>query len=833
MDISVLVGVTALLFIVIALSEPLATRLRLPYSVVLALVGATLGSVGIWLQQSDAGLGPELREALTLPIKSSVFLTVFLPTLLFEVSLGLNVRRMADDWVPIIVMAVAAVVAATLMIGFALQPFSAMPLVGCLLLGSIVSTTDPSAVVSIFRNVAAPQRLMRIVEGESLLNDAAAIALFSFFLTYVMAGVPNPTYLSGLGTFPWLMAGGLMVGLIIGRVAVEGMRIIPAHPLAQISVSVALPYLTYLFAEEVNVSGVVAVVGAGLIVNVSGPSRLSPAAWSQLRELWGLLAHWSGALIFVLAALLIPRLMADVRLHDIFLVAIVALAATASRAAILWGALPLLSRMRLSPRVEPPYRAAILWGGLRGAVTLALALAVTENVLVPANIKREIGILATGYVLFTLLVQGTTLRRVIRRLGLARLSPLDMALSNQVIAVALQNVREEVAGSIREYELSREIVRSEAKRFGERLEKAVQRAEDTEEIPDRERITLGLVALAVREREEILESFREQLIASRLVERMLAESDYLIERTRQHGRDGYRLAARRNLGAGRVARAAVLLHNRLRISAPLANLIADRFDILLNQRTMLRHLHQYIDQKVRRMYGRRVAELLHELLKRREEETERALESLHLQYPFYTEEMERRYIRRTTLRMEERQYQTLLDDGLIGPELHMTLVAAIKRQRLKTEVRPKLDLAVHKHELVRQFPLFSAMDEEQRKALTRAMVTLYAGPGEIMVRRGDPPRRVFFIASGAVESDIAGEKRRLGRGDMFGQLSMLMKRSRQAQVTSIAYSTFLALDEQKFRDLLAKNRKLQDAVVESARARGVELDMDLLPPLTP
>ncbi|WP_128253275.1 cation:proton antiporter [Falsirhodobacter deserti] len=831
MDIVLIVGITALLFIVIAVSEPLAERLRLPYSVVLAVVGASLGTIALVLQQGDASYGPDLREALALPIKSSVFLVVFLPTLLFEVSLGLNVRRMVDDWVPILVMAVLAVVAATLVIGFALHPFSSMPLVGCLLLGAIVSTTDPSAVVGIFRNVAAPQRLMRIVEGESLLNDAAAIALFGFFLTYVMAGVPNPTLISGLGSFPWLLGGGLAVGLILARIAVEGMRLMPNHPLAQISVSMALPYLTYIAAEELNVSGVVAVVGAGLLMNVAGPSRLSPATWAQLRELWSLLAHLAGALIFVLAALLIPRLMGDARPHDLLLILVVAGAAFLSRALILWGVLPTLRHLKLSPRIEPAYRAAILWGGLRGAVTLALALAVTENALVPANVKREIGILATGYVLFTLFLQGTTLRRVIHRLGLARLSPLDMALSNQVIAVALQNVREEVAESVREHELSRESVRAEAKRFGQRLEDAVHRAEQTEEIPDKERITLGLVALAVREREEILHGFREQLITTRLVERMLSDAEYLIERTRQQGRDGYRAASRRSLIAGPVARAAVLLHNRLRISRPLANLVADRFDILLNQRTILRHLHEYIDQKVRRLYGRRVSDLLHELLKRREEEVERALESLHLQYPSFTEEMERRYIRRAALRMEERQYKALLDDGLIGPELHKTLRDAIRREQAKIHARPHLDLAVHKAELIRQFPLFSGMDEDQRKALSKAMITFYAQPGEVLVRRGDQARQVYFIASGAVESEVAGERRRMGRGDMFGQLSILMRRTRNAQVRSIAYSTLLALDEARFRDLLARNRELREAVVESARQRGVPLDDALLPPL--
>ena len=108
-------------------------------------------------------------------------LDVLLPMLLFQATLEVNLRRMLDDWVPILVLAVVAVVVATFSIGYSLAWISSLPLAVCLLVGAIVSTTDPSAVVSIFRSLSAPRRLARIIEGESLLNDAAAIALFGLF----------------------------------------------------------------------------------------------------------------------------------------------------------------------------------------------------------------------------------------------------------------------------------------------------------------------------------------------------------------------------------------------------------------------------------------------------------------------------------------------------------------------------------------------------------------------------------------------------------------------------------------------------------------------------
>ncbi|PZX45779.1 sodium/proton antiporter (CPA1 family) [Roseinatronobacter thiooxidans] len=827
MDIIALVGALAALFIVIGVSEPLSERLRLPFTVILAIVGAVIGALALYVLSSDMAttLNPVLRRFLELPIRSNVFLYVLLPTLLFQVALMVNARRMLDDWVPILVMAVGAVVVATVVIGYALSPFTSLSFAACLLIGAIVSTTDPSAVVSIFRNIAAPQRLTRIVEGESLLNDAAAIALFGFFLTFVMSGVPDPSLQDALVIFPWLVFGGIGLGLILARLTVAVMALIPTFPRAQVSISVALPYLTYIIAEQfLGTSGVIAVVVAGLTLNLTGPGRLTPMSWTYLREVWEVLAYWAGALIFILAALLIPRLMGDLRLNDLYLIGVIILAAFVARAIILWGMLPALSFLRLSPQVEPAYRAAILWGGLRGAVTLALALAVTENALVPPAIKREVGILATGFTLFTLLVQGTTLRWVIARLGLDRLPRLDQALSHQVIAVALQNVREEIAETARDFKLPQEVIRSEAKRFAERLDSAVELAEAAEAIPDRDRITLGLVALAGRERDLIIENFRQQVFSARLVDRMLSDVDRLIEQTRGGGRNEYRAAGRRALGYGGWYRLAVSVHNRLRWSLPLERMTAERFELLLNQRLILGELHGYINSKIRRIHGRRVADLLHELLRRREEETDNAVEGLRLQYPGYAEEMERRFIRRTSIRLEEREYETLFSDGLISRELYTTLRDRLSGRRSKVEARPALDFALQKDAFLRSFPLFEGMRDDQRRQLARALRTHHVEPGTVLLRRGEVPHSVYFIASGAVELERKGQKLRLGRGEFFGHIGLLTRQPRRAMISAISHCTLLSLDETRFKRLLTRNRSLYDAVLHSAELRGVTLD---------
>lgn len=825
MDIILITTVIASLFLVIGAAEPLAARLRLPYSVILAVLGILIGGGAAFFLRTDLTdvLNPVAEAILGLPIRSNVFLYVFLPTLIFQATLGMNLRRMVDDWVPILVLAVVAVIIATLFIGYALFWTGILPLAACLLVGAIVSTTDPSAVVSIFRSIAAPRRLARIIEGESLLNDAAAIALFGLFMGFVMLGLPDPTLGSALTRFPLLIVGGALTGWVTARIAIWIMSLFSRHELAQISISVALPYLAYIGAEQsIGASGVIGVVTAGLTLNLTAPGRLPPQAWANLRDVWELLAHWAGALIFILAALLIPRLLEEIRISDFALIGVVILAAMAARVVVLFGLLPLMTALRVSPLVERPYRTAILWGGLRGAVTLALALAVTESFRIPHETKRVVGILATGFTLFTLIVQGTTLRSVIGWLGLDRLSPVDEALSRQVVAVALQTVREDVARTTENYELTHDIVRSEAKRFGERLDETVKTAEESVDIQDRDRITLGLIALAGHERDTILARVRERTISARMAEKVMSDADRLIEGARAGGRSGYQRAAHDSVAYGRAFRAMVVVRNRTGLSMPLARMTADRFELLLSQRLILRDLGRFIDRRILRIHGRRVADLLHELLSRRIEMVETALDGLRLQYPGYAEELERRFIRRTALRLEEREYASMREDGLIGSEVHTALMQELATRRAAAERRPRLDIALQRTKLVRQFPLFSDLSDDALRRLSRALQTRYANAGEVILRKDSGAKSVFFIASGAVELASAGQTWRLGRGEMFGQLSILMHKARKAEVRAIAPSTLLELDEDRFRRLFDRSTALQDAVRESAEKRGVK-----------
>ena len=428
-DIAITVFGLAGLLALVSFLPPLANRLTLPYTVLLALVGCALGAVTATVPD-DAGMGMagDFINALKgFDISAEVFLYVFLPALLFEAGLVIDVRRLMDEFATVLLMAVVAVLVCTVVVGMALAPFAPVGLAACLLLGAIVATTDPAAVIGIFRDLGAPRRLSILVEGESLFNDAAAIALFTLLLGIVSSGADGSLF-GTAADFTVSFLGGAAAGYVAGRVACAVVGVLRGLRFAEVTLTVALAYTSYVVSDRyLGVSGVVAVVTAALVISSVGRTRLTPSTWDSLIETWEQLAFWANSLVFLLAAMLVPRLLTEIGGRDALLLALLVAAAIVARALVLYGLHPALTAIGLANRVSPAYKAVVVWGGLRGAVSLALALAVTEHQAVPADIRQFVAVLTTGYVLFTLFVQGTTLRPLIRLLKIDQLSPAERA----------------------------------------------------------------------------------------------------------------------------------------------------------------------------------------------------------------------------------------------------------------------------------------------------------------------------------------------------------------------------------------------------------------------
>ena len=791
-------------FLVLAsVIQPAAERLHLPYTVLLAVVGVAIGGVSSFLLYTPlTNLFDDIvRPVVNLPFNASIFLVVFLPLLLFHAALTIDVREIAPDWAPILTLAIVAVFAAAAAIGFSLSYAAGVPLTAALLLGAIVATTDPAAVVTIFRELGAPARLTRLLEGESLLNDAAAIVLFSV-LVGMLADGAHPGVGAGAARFAEAFLGGVLLGVAGGRLFGAVLPLLGGSRLAEVTLSVALPYIVYLLGELLEVSGVVAVVSAGLTAGAIGRVRLAPDNWRYLERVWEQTGFWAGSLIFVSASTLVPRLLTGIHWEHAWFVLIAIAAALASRAAVLFGLLPLLSALHLSQKVSGAYKLAITWGGLRGAVTLALALAVTENSRIDPEVKNAIAILATGFVLFTLLVNGLTLRPVIRLLKLDRLSPLNLAVRNKVLALSMADVRDAVEETASEYAIPADVARAATGPLNRRIAELASQPDLEQAISDRDRIRIGLVALANRERRIILDHHAQRTVSSAAIERLLRNTNLILDAARAEGRIGYNRAARALLEFQRGFRVANLLHRCLHIARPLQGQISIRFEALLIRRLALDELARFIRGRLESLLGERVAELLGEVIAARSEATTRALDALRLQYPEYAEALEQRFLRQSGFRLLLSRYHDLYDEGLIGKEVFEDLERQHEAARSLMAELPPLDLGLRAEDLVGQFEMFAGLGTAELRALARLFRPRLLVPDEVVIRKGERGNAMFLISSGAVEVVLPNERVRLGSGDFFGEMALLSRRRRQADVVALGYCRVLVLSAADFHRFL-------------------------------
>ncbi len=812
--------VVAGLLIVVALSQPLAARLRLPQSVVLAALGIGIGALPHLTVQLNLSHSVDVAAEMfaDLPVSSVIFLYVFLPLLVFEAGIATDVRRIVEDAAAILLLAVVATLITAAAVGFALWPFAQFPIVVCLLVGSIVATTDPAAVIAIFRDVGAPRRLTRLVAGESLLNDAAAIALFILLLGVIQAG-RQPSALEGLSEFVVLFVGGAMLGYLAGRLLLWIMDHVSGDRLAQATLTLAFAYLSFIAAERlVHVSGVVAVLAAGLTVSAIGPSRIAPENWSFLTELWEQLAFWSQSLIFVLASILVPRFLVDIGLRDVFLLAVLIAAAFAARIFVLFVLLPPLERLGLVQHINATYKLAIIWGGLRGALTLVLALAVTENDALSHETQRFVAVLATGLVLFTLFVNGTTLRIVIHFLGLDHLSARDEALRDHILALSYVEARDAAQDIARTHSLSPATVEHVITPYQAKIEAAEADELAMPGLTEADRLAIALVALGNRERVLIIDMLRDGVVSPGVVQNLLGSADALTEAARSDGQAGYEKAGDATLAHPLGFRLAYFLYRRFGIVWPLADRLAERLEILLVTRFTIERLLRFNDQQIARLFGQPIASATRAIVAQRQQALEGALDALRRQYPDYLAELEVRFLRQSTLHREIARYQSLFDEGLISREIYDDLTRST-RETASARQRPPFDIGLDTHQLVKRLDLLAGLDERQLESVCRLLRPRLAVPFEQIIRKGERGDAVYFIASGAVEVILPERRARIGSGEFFGELALLSGRPRQADVIALTYCQFLMLRRTDFELFMQANPEARETILRVAEAR--------------
>jgi len=387
--------IIALLFVAVLVGI-LAHRLRLPYTVGLVLMGLALG-VGV---QREINVPPNL------------ILALLLPPLVFEAAFHLNLDDLRRDLAPILILALPGVLLTMLMVGGIVSWGTGMSLSIALVFGALVAATDPVSVVTLLRTMGVPKRLQVLLEGESLFNDGTAIVLFNLAIAMALKGGASFNLPLSLINFAFVAGGGVVVGLLLGALISQVISRIDDY-LIETTLTSVLAYGAYLIAEALGVSGVLAVVAAGLINGNIGPRGMSPTTRIVVFNFWEYAAFLANSFIFLLIGLQIHLpVLFQYWQHSLWAILAILLA----RAFGVYGLSRFVSDIPLK------WQHVLYWGGLRGAIALALALSLPESLL---QGSEPIQVMAFSVVLFTLLVQGLTMKPLAKRLRLVERSAIQ------------------------------------------------------------------------------------------------------------------------------------------------------------------------------------------------------------------------------------------------------------------------------------------------------------------------------------------------------------------------------------------------------------------------
>jgi CPA1 family monovalent cation:H+ antiporter len=417
LEVSALIGIAVLLGL-------LARRVHVPLTVVLVVVA---------FLASALGLAPRVGQ-LEGEAFEHVVVFGFLPVLVMAAALGIDLRAFLRNLVPILVLAVPAFVVSAVLVGAAVHVVLGISLAAAFVFGALISATDPVAVVAVFRKVGVPQRLLALVEGESLFNDGVAIVLFSILLEVALGG--SATLVGGLVDFVVVFAGGAILGILLGLLVGLLLPWLDALPAA--ALSLALAYGSFVLADEVfGFSGVMATATAGMVLAGLAPTRAAVEVRRTWERLWESLDYIANALLFLLVGLVID---AGLVLRELPAIALATLVVLVARAVAVVPTVWVLERLGI-PRFGRRNEAVMVWGGLRGGVALALALSLPGGFA-----ERDLIVALTGgVVLATLLINATTIAWLVHRLGLDRPSQADRYLALAARLSGIRRARDQLA----------------------------------------------------------------------------------------------------------------------------------------------------------------------------------------------------------------------------------------------------------------------------------------------------------------------------------------------------------------------------------------------------
>ncbi len=786
-------------------------RLPIPYTVLLVLIGIGLEAL--------ARFWPVLEPLHHFRLTPELVLFIFLPTLIFESGFNLNSRQLIKDIGPVLALAVPALLFSTAAVGLGLWLLLPIDPVTALLFGALISATDPVAVISLFKELGAPLRLTVLVEGESLLNDATAIVVFNILLGLALYGDMQWSDAGlALGGFLTVFVGGALVGSVFGLTVSWLMARVVRDTAMVLILSLVTAYSCFIVAEHgLHLSGVMAVAAAALTLGVFGIPRLPEPVGLALYETWGFLALICNTLLFLLVGLSVDLTSLISSLDMILLAVLVVLAA---RASTIYTLVPYTTRLFGLPRITMGERHIMWWGGLKGGLAIAIVLSIP-----PELPGRQLLLdLTLGVVLFTLLVNAPSIRPLIRKLGIDRLTDVERAelkRGSELAQGRAQGILEHFrhAGI-----LSRVSLQQASKALGEALADDGATLEDAQRLSREWSDVLRAEMTALEELSQTgvipeytfldlkgeLQRRREQMVTgdgpSAVADERQSNPFLWLENTLVHW------LREKNWAAPMLAR-----YQNIRMSQ---HLFKDITHILMTEAAQ--------DYLIRGSDGIDPAhrERLEGYYRRRMHSFRLALEAVQVDFPDLYRHFETRLSLRAALAQAGCQVEEESRHGSIGAK-----PATLMQRQIQRELKRVPSISMHlpdprPRDLVALVPLFEGLPAAALIEVADRCKPVRFLTGDTIIGEGEHGDALYVVAQGRVNITrytARGEEREVsnrGVGDFFGETALLGDQVRTATVRAVQPCTLLRLTRWEVLAIAEKNQAVAQRLQEAMRARG-------------
>jgi len=816
-----------LLFVIIALIIGAATRhffrkVPLPYTVSLLLIGLGLGAANRlgWFELWDLGIFSLnvsfLNQSINWAgnIDPRLILYVFLPTLIFEAAFAMDVHTFKKSFTNATLLAVPGIIIALLLTGAIIMGlkgtgfgFQEWGWILALLFGTVVSATDPVAVVALLKELGASKKLGTLIEGESLLNDGTAIVIFMVFL-FAITGTGNAT--SPVIEFIRVAAGGTLVGLLFGWITISWVRKVFNDALIEITVVIAAAYLTFFVAEHfLHVSGVLGLVALGLMVGGVGRTRISPEVEHFLHEFWELAAFIANTLIFLIVGVVIAN-RTQFTGRDILALCIIYIGVHIVRAIVIAVLYPI---MRKAGYGLTPKNATVLWyGALRGAIGLALALIVAGEESIPVSVRHDFLFLTAGLVTLTLLINATTIKLVVHGLGLTKVAPAKALM----MLMAKNYLRTSTENSINKFKKDRFLNRANWNIVGEYLPEKVEIGKE-EDLKLESTIAETRRRILEREKSSYWNQFNEGMLGPTAVRRL---SDAINEIIDEGGLVS--LAKRKDLEQewktpkilgklqaipviGRLSQR--IFFERLAVSYDSArgfvNAQEESLKLIENMLIAQDEDSGSVDpENLSVIEGEINENKIHGLT---------FLRNLRNSYPEIYNAIATRQAIRSVLNYEKRMVERLLNKGRIDSEEANKIVSGIEeRMKVLMDSPPRLELP-KPVDLLHEISWLAGLDDKIFNRIVDEFQNRIYAVDATLVKENGPGDGLFVVVRGQVKISVSKTVMDiLGPGNVIGEMAVLTGFPRTATVTAESPVTVLWMSTSKMKAIMKDSKDLEE-----------------------